>query len=105
VRTPAARTAQAPAPARAPGWADLPYAIVLAAVTAGLAWVARGDEHVQAGMLAVASALLAAAALRLVLPDRAAGLLASRRRLLDVLVMASLGACLMAAVLVLPSSA
>ena len=102
--TPAAGTAGAPARARTPRWANLPYAIVLAATAGGLAWVALGDlRHVQAGMLTVASALLAAAVLRLVLPERAAGLLVSRRRMLDVLALASLGAGIMAAVLVLPT--
>jgi hypothetical protein len=102
--TPAAGTAEAPARARTPRWANLPYAIVLAATAGGLAWVALGDlRHVQAGMLTVASALLAAAVLRLALPERAAGLLVSRRRVLDVLTLASLGAGIMAAVLVLPT--
>jgi hypothetical protein len=102
--TPAAGTAEAPARARTPRWANLPYAIVLAATAGGLAWVALGAlRHVQAGMLTVASALLAAAVLRLVLPERAAGLLVSRRRVLDVLTLASLGAGIMAAVLVLPT--
>jgi hypothetical protein len=78
---------------------------VLAAAAGGLAWAGLGHRHVQAGMMTVASALLAAAALRLVLPDRAAGLLVSRRRVLDVLGLASLGACLMVAILVLPSPA
>ena len=101
---PAAGTAEAPARSRAPRWANLPYAIVLAATAGGLAWVAQGGlRHVQAGMMAVASALLAAAVLRLVLPERAAGLLVSRRRVLDVLALASLGAGIMAAVLVLPA--
>jgi hypothetical protein len=94
----------APAPARAPRWANLPYAIVLAATAAGLAWVTLGGlRHVQAGMLTVASALLAAAVLRLVLPERAAGLLVSRLRVLDVFALAGLGAGIMAAVLVLPT--
>ena len=97
-------TVQAPTRARAPLWANLPYAIVLAAAAGGLSWVALGGlQHVQAGMMTVASALLAAAVLRLVLPERAAGLLVSRRRVLDVLALASLGAGIMAAVLVLPA--
>jgi hypothetical protein len=54
-------------------------------------------------MLTVASAVLVAAVLRLVLPERRAGLLLSRRRLLDVVVLAILGASIMAVVLVLPS--
>ena len=92
-----------PARARAPRWANLPYAIVLVAAAGGLSWVALGSaRHVQAGMTTVASALLAAAVLRLVLPERAAGLLVSRRRVLDVLALAGLGAGIMAAVLVLP---
>ena len=90
--------------ARVPRWANLPYAIVLAATAGGLAWVALGGlRHVQAGMLMVASALLTAAVLRLVLPERAAGLLVSRLRVLDVLALAGLGAGIMAAVLVLPA--
>jgi hypothetical protein len=102
--TPAAGTAEAPARARTPRWANLPYAIVLAATAGGLGWVALGDlRQVQAGMLTVASALLVAAVLRLVLPERAAGLLVSRRRVLDVLALASLGAGIVAAVLVLPT--
>jgi hypothetical protein len=101
---PAAGTAEAPARVRAPRWANLPYAIVLAVAAGGLSWVALGGlRHVQAGMLTVASALLAAAVLRLVLPERAAGLLVSRRRVLDVLTLASLGAGIMVAVLVLPT--
>ena len=101
--TPAAATAEMPARARAPRWANLPYAIVLVAAAGGLSWVALGSaRHVQAGMTTVASALLAAAVLRLVLPERAAGLLVSRRRVLDVLALASLGAGIMATVLVLP---
>jgi hypothetical protein len=102
---PAAGTAQAPARARAPRWANLPYAIVLAVAAGGLSWVALGGlRHVQAGMITVATALLAAAVLRLVLPERAAGLLVTRHRLFDVLALASLGAGIMAAVPVLPAS-
>ena len=101
--TPEAATAEVPARARAPRWANLPYAIVLIVAAGGLSWVALGGLlHVQAGMTTVASALLAAAVLRLVLPERAAGLLVSRRRVLDVVALASLGAGIMATVLVLP---
>jgi hypothetical protein len=41
--------------------------------------------------------------LRLVLPERAAGLLVTRHRVLDVLALAGLGAGIMAASLVLPA--
>jgi Protein of unknown function (DUF3017) len=101
--TPEAATAEVQARARAPRWANLPYAIVLIVAAGGLSWVALGGLlHVQAGMTTVASALLAAAVLRLVLPERAAGLLVSRRRVVDVVALASLGAGIMATVLVLP---
>jgi hypothetical protein len=101
---PAAASEEEPARAKAPRWANLPYAIVLAAAAGGLSWVAMGGlRHVQAGMLAVGFALLAAALLRLVLPDRAAGLLVSRHRVLDVLAMAGLGAGIIVTVLVLPT--
>ena len=96
--------AEVPARVGAPRWANLPYAVVLAVAAAGLLWVAPGGlRHVQEGMLTVASALLAAALLRLVLPERAAGLLVTRHRVLDVLALASLGAGIIAAVLVLPT--
>jgi hypothetical protein len=51
----------------------------------------------------VAVALLVAAAARLVLPERRAGLLASRRRLPDVAAFSILGLALLAAGLVLPA--
>ena len=107
----APETRVAPAAPRArpkPGTArlaNLPYAFVLIAILAGLGWTSLGPRHVVPGMLAVASAVLVAAVLRLVLPDRRAGLLLSRRRVFDVLVMAALGASILAVVLVLPAPA
>jgi hypothetical protein len=99
----AATAATERAQARAAWWAQLPYALVLAATAGGLAWIWLGTRNVHTGMMTVASALLAAAVFRLVLPERGAGLLVSRRRVADVLALASLGACIMAAVLVLPA--
>jgi hypothetical protein len=88
--------------ASVPRWVNLPYAIVFAATAGGLAWTWLGPRHVETGMLAVASAVLAAAVLRLILPERRAGLLLGRRRVIDVLALTSLGAGIMAVVLVLP---
>ena len=85
--------------------ANLPYALVLAATVAGLGWTSLGPRHVVPGVLAVASAVLVAAVLRLAVPDRRAGLLLSRRRVFDVLVLAALGASILAVVLVLPAPA
>jgi hypothetical protein len=55
--------------------------------------------------LAVAGILFAAALARLALPERRAGMLASRRRLADVAVLAALGTGLLVAGLVLPAQA
>jgi hypothetical protein len=99
--TPAMTLARAEA--SVPRWAHLPYGIVFAGAAGGLVWTGQGPRHVVTGMLTVASAVLVAAVLRLVLPERRAGLLLSRRRLLDVVVLAILGASIMAVVLVLPS--
>ena len=85
-------------------WAQLPYAIVLAGAAAGLIWMALAAHHVKEGMLIVAGALLAGGGVRLALPERRAGLLVSRGRVLDVLALASLGTCMLIIVLVLPPS-
>jgi hypothetical protein len=50
----------------------------------------------------VAGALIFAAVARLVLPERGAGLLVSRRRVPDVLILVFLGTCIMSLALVLP---
>jgi hypothetical protein len=57
---------------------------------------------VRGGTLAVAGIVLAAALARVVLPERRAGMLVSRRRLVDVAVLAALGTGLLVAALVLP---
>ena len=80
----------------------LAYTVVLAGVAAGLAWIGQGTQHVRSGMLILAAALLVAAVARLVLPERGAGLLVSRHRAYDVLVMAVFGACILGVAFVLP---
>ena len=79
------------------------YPIVLAGTAAGLAYLWRGPQNVRGGVLAVAVTLLLAAAARLVLPERRAGLLASRRRFADVAAFSILGLALLVAGLVLPA--
>jgi hypothetical protein len=71
---------------------------VLLAVVLGLALV--GQDHWRRGLLLAGFGLLAGAVLRLVLPGRAAGLLAVRGRMFDVLVLGTLGV----AVIVLTST-
>ena len=82
------------------GVAWLPYLIVLAGVAAGLfvAW----QRYAGRGAALVGGALLTAAAARLVLPPRFAGLLASRGKALDVAAFAVLGTAVLAVAAWLP---
>jgi len=79
------------------------YVIVICGVALSLSYMWRGPQNVKGGTLAVAGILLAAAVARLVLPERRAGMLASRRRLADVAAFAVLGVGLMVAGLVFPA--
>ena len=89
-------------PARA---AQLPYLLVLAIAIGGLAWMWQGGiGRAKEGTLALAGAMLIGALARLVLPEARAGMLASRRRLVDVVSLAALGIGLLVAGLVLPTS-
>lgn len=63
----------------------LPYALVLCGVAAGLGVVATG--HFRRGSVLIAAAVFAGALARLLLPERLVGLLAVRRRWVDVLLM------------------
>ena len=87
------------APAGPAALAWLPYLIVLAGVAVGMFVIWEGSEHASRGAAVVGGALLVAAVARLVLPPRYAGLLASRRRALDVAVFAILGAGVLGAAL------
>ncbi|MBA3618097.1 MAG: DUF3017 domain-containing protein [Acidothermales bacterium] len=82
-----------------PGWAgrdrrvrEWPLLLVLAVAATGL--VIAALANFRTGSLVVAIALLLAAALRVVLPQRDAGLLAVRRRSVDVLTLGLLGTAL-----------
>jgi hypothetical protein len=87
---------------RRPRLAQLPYLLVLAGAGAALGVIALGPRRVQGGTLVLAGVLLAAALARLLLPDRRAGMLGTRRRVVDVLTLGALGAGLLVAGLVLP---
>lgn len=82
--------------------AQLPYLVVLGGVAAGLALIWQGAHYVRPGTLTVAGALFVAAAARLTLPEPRVGMLASRRRSIDVTVLAILAVGLLVAGLVLP---
>jgi hypothetical protein len=68
---------------------QLPLLAVLVAVAVGLAMVAL--EHWRRGLLVLGLALVGAAVLRLVLPERRVGFLAVRSRPVDVVLMAGTG--------------
>jgi hypothetical protein len=94
------RAAARAKPSRA---AQVPYLIVLAIAIGALAWIWQGGiQHAREGTLALAGAMFIGALARLVLPKPWAGMLASRRRLVDVVCLAALAAGLLAAGLVLP---
>jgi hypothetical protein len=80
----------------------LPYLIVLAGVAAGMFVIWQGSQYAGRGAGLVGGALLVAAVIRLVLPPRYAGLLASRGRALDVATYAVLGAAVLGVALSLP---
>jgi hypothetical protein len=77
--------------------------IVVCGLGLALWWIHRSEHNVREGTLAVAGVMFAAALARLTLPERQAGMLASRRRLTDVAVLTALGTGLLAAGLLLPA--
>ena len=79
---------------------QLPYWVVLAGIAIGLATMRGTVQSVKGGTLVIAGALLAGAVARMALPDGRAGMLASRRRLVDVAALAALGVGLLIAGLV-----
>ncbi len=86
----------------APVLAWLPYLLVLAGVAVGLYVAWRGSQHAGRGVAVVGGALLAAAAARLALPPRYAGLLVTRGKALDVAAFAVLGAAVLGVAASLP---
>jgi hypothetical protein len=94
----AARTA-AQGPGRYPQFL---YAVVLTGVAVGLAIIRQGVHLLPSGTLVLGGVLLLAALARLTLPEERAGLLAVRRRALDVAILAVLGIGLLVAGFVVP---
>lgn len=82
------------APAR---WRQLSYWLIVAGTCVALTIMRLGTHQLKSGTLVLAGVLLIAAIARLVLPDRLAGMLSSRRRLVDVAIFVVLGIGLLAA--------
>jgi hypothetical protein len=80
--------------------AQLPYAVVVIGMMAGLGVMRGGAQDVKGGTLVMAGALLAGSLARLLLPKSRVGLLGSRRRLLDAAALTVLGAGLLIAGLI-----
>jgi DUF3017 family protein len=99
-------TAAAASGRRGRRWlAQLPYAVIVAGILAGLGLIRGGLQDLRGGTLVIAGALLAGSLTRLVLPEGRAGLLRSRRRLVDVAALTALGVGLLIAGLIVPVSA
>jgi len=80
--------------------AQVPYWLVMAGIVAGLATVRGGGQAVRGGTLVIAGALLVGSLARLVLPEGKAGMLGSRRRIVDVGILGLLGIGLLVAGLI-----
>jgi hypothetical protein len=101
----AARTARTTRAARDPrpsklAW--LPYLIVLAGAATGMLIAWQGSKYAGRGAALIGASLLVGALARLILPERYAGLLASRRKASDVLGFAVFGAAVLAVAIALP---
>ena len=85
--------ADEPAPSKIPPWlTQVPYALVLSGLAAGIAVV--GFAYFKRGPAIIAGALVLAAVFRLVLPKDWIGMLAVRRRWVDLTVLVGM-ACLL----------
>ena len=82
---------------RHPVLAHLPFAMVMAVVAFGLLRILL--YHWRQGTVLIGAALIMAAALRALLRDDQAGLIAIRGRGVDVLTYAGLGVCVLAVAL------
>src|SRR5690349_9232882 len=98
----AARAKDGDEPAVTGVLAWVPYLVVLAGAAVAMFIVSKGSAYALRGIAVLGGTLLAAALTRLLLPNRFAGLLASRRKASDVLAFAVLGAAVLAVALSLP---
>ena len=100
--TRADRTTRATRDPRPSKLAWLPYLIVLAGAATGMLIAWQGSKYAGRGAALIGASLLVGALARLILPERYAGLLASRRKASDVLGFAVFGAAVLAVAIALP---
>jgi len=100
--THAARATRAGRDPRPSKLAWLPYLVVLAGAATGMLVAWQGSMYAARGAGLIGASLLVAALARLILPERYAGLLASRRKASDVLGFAVFGAAVLAVAIALP---
>jgi Protein of unknown function (DUF3017) len=93
------RAARDPRPSKL-AW--LPYLIVLAGAATGMLIAWQGSKYAGRGAALIGASLLVGALARLILPERYAGLLSSRRKASDVLAFAAFGAAVLAVAIALP---
>ena len=98
----AARTTRAARDPRPSKLAWLPYLIVLVGAATGMLIAWQGSKYAGRGAGLIGASLLVGALARLILPERYAGLLASRRKASDVLGFAAFGAAVLAVAIALP---
>ena len=76
---------------------QLAYLLVLAVLVASLVYLLVEPHHWRRGVALLAGSILLAGVLRLALPDTLAGMLAVRRRWLDVAIYLGLGVLILVA--------
>lgn len=96
------RSAAHSARRRRPAAISLGYFVLLAFAASGIAIACQSAKDVRGGIALTGGTLLAAAGARLVLPEHLAGLLVTRRRVLDTMTFGLLGTGLLTIGLLLP---
>lgn len=87
----------------APRERHVAYFVIICALAATVLWMWQSGQIARGGTLALAGIVLAAALARLTLPERRAGMLVTRSRVADVMILTALGAGILGAALVLPA--
>lgn len=93
-------TSHAATRARRRGFREWPILIVCLGMVAGLSYM--GMHHFKRGSIVIAAFVCLAGVLRAVLPERAAGMLAVRGRVVDAIALTTLGLAIAVITVVVP---